>query len=338
MKVLLACERSAGHIFPALALGEKIEKKSNIYFFATSPFLKKYIEKQGFNCFGKSLVFRNLIIEGTWRLFESIYLILKLRPEKVIGFGGRDSFFLVLFSSLLRIRTVIYEPNIKLGKANRFLMPFVDEVLRGFEGGRSKKGRTIGIPLRKNIKKIDKHQARKILNFKEEPVIFCLGGSQGSSFLNHVFVRFIQNFKGNCQVIHLTGKDEYPEMLSRYAEIKNRSFVKDFYYQVEVLYSAADLVVSRAGAVTLGEISFYGLPVILLPHFKAGSHQVENALYFERKGAAKVYSQDEFSFEDFSRSLNRLIEDKCLRQTMKDNLGRIKLGVSYEDFNNSNYF
>lgn len=335
MKILLVCERSAGHIFPALTVGEKIGKKSNIYFFATSDFLKKYIERQGFNCFGKSLTFRNLIIEGIWRLFEAIYLILRLRPKKVIGFGGRDSFFLVLFSSLLRIKTIIYEPNVKMGKANKFLAPFVDKVLRGFPGKESSDNKTIGIPLRKNIKKIDKDQARKILGFNDEPVIFCFGGSQGSSFLNHIFLKFIQNFKNNCQVIHLTGKDEYSKILSQYAAMDNKSFVKDFYYQVEILYSAADMVVSRAGAITLGEISFYELPAILLPHPKAGNHQVENAFYFEKKEAAKVYLQNEFSFEDFSYYCNKFIKDEALRQTIQGNLRKIKLGVSYEDFGNN---
>lgn len=133
MRVLLACERSAGHIFPALGFAKKLSEKSQVYFFVSSPFLKKYIEKQGFSCFGQSFKFRNFLVEGIWRLFEALYLILKIKPEKVIGFGGRDSFFLVLFSTFLRLKTAIYEPNLKLGRANRLLVPFVTEVLRGFE-------------------------------------------------------------------------------------------------------------------------------------------------------------------------------------------------------------
>ena len=338
MRVLLACERSAGHIFPALAMGEKMREEFAIYFFATSPFLKKYIEKQGFICFGRNFAFRNLIGESIWRLFESLYFILKLRPKKVIGFGGRDSFFLVLFSSLLGIETTIYEPNVKMGRANILLKPFVGKVLRGFESKESQKAKTIGIPLRKNIKKIDKLQARKILNFGDKPVVFCFGGSQGSSFINQVFLKFIQESEKDYQIIHLTGFSEYAKVIKAYSGISSKKLIKDFYYEVEVLYSAADIVVSRAGAVTLGEISFYGLPAVLLPHPEAGGHQKENAFYLERKGAAMVYLQDEFSFEDFSFSLNKLIDDENLRQIMKSNLSKIKLGVSYEDFSSNNYF
>lgn len=338
MKVLLVCERSAGHIFPALGLVAKMGEESTIYFFATSSFLKRYIEKEGFTCIGKSLPFRNLLIEGFWRLFEALYLILSLRPKKVIGFGGRDSFFLVLFSSLLGIETAIYEPNVKMGRANRLLAPFVGKILRGFQGKDSKKSRAIGIPLRKNIKKIDKAEARKILNFNDGPVVFCLGGSQGSSFLNNVFIKFIQNFEGRAQVIHLTGERDYLEILSLYNTMKVKNFVKDFYYEVELLYSAADVIVSRAGASTLGEISFYRLPAILFPFPEAGGHQRNNALYLEKRGAVIVHLQDKFSFEDFRSSLSKLIQDESLRQDMKDNLNKVKLGIGYEDFKNISCF
>lgn len=336
MKVLLACERSAGHIFPALSLGAKMSGEATVHFFATSSFLKEYIEKEGFTCVGKSFSLRCLVTESIWRLFEALYLILKIKPKKVIGFGGRDSFFLVLFSSLLGIKTAIYEPNLEFGKANRFLKPFVNKVLRGFEGSQDPKSETIGIPLRKNIKRIDKRTARKILNFNDDPVVFCLGGSQGSAFLNKIFVEFVKNFKGKLQVIHITGKDKYLEISPFYNTIKVKSFIKDFYYNVETLYSAADLIVSRAGANTLGEIAFYQLPAILLPLPLASGHQEKNASYFQAKAAAIVHSQSNFSSGDFNNSLKELIQNNDLRQSMIDNLGKIKLGVSYEDFSSSN--
>lgn len=339
MRILLACERSAGHIFPALGLAAKVDRSDTVSFFATSPFLREYIEKEGFVCVGRSFRFRNLFIEGLWRLFESLYLILKIRPRKIVGFGGRDSFFLVLFGSLFGIKTAIYEPNLKPGRANRLLAPFVGEVLCGFNAGigTNRKSRVIGIPLRKNIRRIDKAEARRILNFNDDPVVFCLGGSQGSSFVNDIFVEFVRSFRGNLQVIHLTGRDNYLKISSIYNTIKVRSFIKSFYYAVEVLYSAADLVVSRAGASALAEIVFYQLPALLLPHPKAGGHQKENALYLQDKGAAVVCLQNGLSPKDFNVALSRLIRDNQLRWNIKENLSKISLGVSYEDFNGSSY-
>ncbi|MFH1504079.1 MAG: UDP-N-acetylglucosamine--N-acetylmuramyl-(pentapeptide) pyrophosphoryl-undecaprenol N-acetylglucosamine transferase [Candidatus Omnitrophota bacterium] len=330
MKVLLVCERSGGHVFPALSVGKKLRKRGDdVCFFVTSGFLKSYIEKEGFRVVGRSFASRNLLFEGLWRFFEALILVLTLRPKKVIGFGGRDSFFLVLLSSLLPINTIIYEPNIKPGKANKVLSFFVDKVLWGFE---------IGIPMRENIRTIDKAAARKILNFDQRPIVFCLGGSQGSSFINQIFMKFVQSAENNFQIIHLTGREGYSDILKLYDNIAKNSFVKDFHYEVELLYSAADIVISRAGANTLGELAYYKLPSVLIPYPKAGAHQKENAFYFKEKGAAFVRLQDNFSFNDFSTLLKKLIEDNNLRESIKENLSGFKLGVSFEDFCNSVHF
>jgi UDP-N-acetylglucosamine--N-acetylmuramyl-(pentapeptide) pyrophosphoryl-undecaprenol N-acetylglucosamine transferase len=257
---------------------------------------------------------------------------LKLKPKKVIGFGGRDSFFLLLFSSFLFLDTSIYEPNLKAGKANKILKFFAREVLRGFESKQSRKSKTIGIVLRDNIKRIDKEDARRLLNFNNNPVIFCFGGSQGSSFINDIFMRFVRSSQEEFGIIHLTGQEEYFKFKQLYNTIDRNRFVKDFYYDMEVLYSAADIVVSRSGASTLGEISFYGLPAVLIPHPQGGAHQKENAFYFKERGAAFVYLQNNFSFEEFSGKLQELIHNEDLRRTMGNAAGAINLGATFESF------
>jgi len=334
MKVLLACERSAGHIFPALSMAKKFKKSGkDVRFFITSDFFKSRVEKEGFKTVGRSFAFRNLALEGLWRFFEALYFIIVLRPKKVIGFGGRDSFFLVLLSSFLFIDTAVYELNVAPGKANKALFPFVRRIFRGFEEKElGPKQKVVGVPLRENIKRIDKGQARKILNFDEKPVVLCLGGSQGSSFVNDIFMKFAQNFKEGFQIAHLTGQKEYSDILRLYDKISNNKFIKDFYYEMELLYSAADIVISRAGANTLGEIAYYKLPCILIPHPGGGAHQKKNAFYFEEKGAAFVCSQDDFSFEKFSALLSQLIKDAGFRESVGNNLSGIKLGVNFEDF------
>ena len=125
--VLFACERSAGHIFPALALAGKLKNQDNnffesrIFLFATNERLKSYASQEGFSVVGKSFKRRNLIFESLWRGFEALFLIIRIRPRLVIGFGGRDSFFIVFFSALIGIKTAIYEPNVSFGKANKVL-------------------------------------------------------------------------------------------------------------------------------------------------------------------------------------------------------------------------
>ncbi|MBU1112344.1 MAG: UDP-N-acetylglucosamine--N-acetylmuramyl-(pentapeptide) pyrophosphoryl-undecaprenol N-acetylglucosamine transferase [Candidatus Omnitrophica bacterium] len=341
MRILFACERSAGHTFPALAVAQKISSVAQgtdsqdnfaIYFFVTSKNLKQYVKKEGYLTLGKHLPCRCLIVEGILRFFEAVWILLRLRPEKVIGFGGRDSFFLILLSKLFFIKTVLYEPNVALGRANKLLIRFVPKVLQGFPGKQfCAKSLVVGVPLRKSLTKLDKPAARKILNFDQTPVIFCCGGSQGARFLNQVFLRFIEKFNRQCQVIHLTGQDKYFEIYQNYNKITHKSFVKDFYYNVEILYSAADIVVSRAGALTLSEISYYGLAALLIPHPAGFGHQMKNALYFQEKGAALVCPEKDFSYSDFSSSLERLVSDCDFRKNLADQAGKINLGVGFED-------
>lgn len=356
MKILLACDRSGGHIFPALAIAKNIKEKSvvitedsggrraiahqdEIYFFAASESLRGYLAKEGFPVYGKIFSSRNLPIELAFRAIEAVYLLLKLRPQKLIGFGGRDSFFLILLGTFAFLDTAIYEPNITFGKANKVLAFFVRKIFCGFqETVAGKKVKAVGIPLRKNIKVIPKAEALKVLGFGSQPVIFCFGGSQGSHFLNTVFMKLVESLKGDCQVIHLTGKREYFQITQFYNKIERKSFVRDFYYAMEVLYSASDVVVCRAGALSLGELIYYALPAILIPHPAAGGHQKENAFYLAKKGAARVLLQEDFSFEVFRGIAEKLLYDKEQRESLRQNLRKIKLGVDFEEFSSSIYF
>lgn len=342
MRILFVCDRSAGHIFPAFAMAQKIRRQNRndkVYFFATSLSLKGYLIKEGFTVYGKCFRSRNIAIEASYRFFEALYLIFRIRPHKLIGFGGRDSFFLLLLGSLFLLDTSIYEPNVKCGRANIVLSFFVRKVLCGFVPEESeKKYITVGIPLRPNIKKINKNDALNFLGFDDEPVIFCFGGSQGSAFLNDIFTKLIGSIRGNYQVIHLTGQREYFKISQFYNRINMKKFVKDFYYQMELLYSAADIVICRAGASTLGEISYYKLPALLIPHPAAGGHQRANAMYFKERQAAYVFLQQNFDFEQFRQTIENLLQDKNLRDRLKDNLNNIKIGIGFEDFCKNNFF
>ncbi|MFH1767895.1 MAG: UDP-N-acetylglucosamine--N-acetylmuramyl-(pentapeptide) pyrophosphoryl-undecaprenol N-acetylglucosamine transferase [Candidatus Omnitrophota bacterium] len=340
MRIILACERSGGHVFPALALANKIkdeskkqDKSREVIFFVTSASLKEYIKKDNFLVLGAVLPFRNIVIEGLFRMFEAARLIISLRPERIIGFGGRDSFFLVLFGSLLGIDTRIYELNVRFGKANRILRIFARKVLCAFRPATMNRKTVVsGIPLRKNIIKIDREAARRTLNFEDKPVIFCLGGSQGASFINNIFLQLVSGREEDFQIIHLTGKRDYFKIVQLYNKINKKGLVKAFDYSTEIFYSAATLVISRAGASTLGEIAFYRVPSILIPYPGAGGHQEQNALYFKRRNAAAVFFEGGFSFTQFALTVKDFLYDRKKRGEIKDNLAKIKLAVSYDRF------
>ena len=338
MEILLATDRSAGHIFPALTLAKKIKENNKIYFFATSKSLNEYLNKDEFIVLGKSFNFRNLLIEGVFRFFEAIYIILFKRPKKIIGFGGRDSFFLVLLGSIFCIDTFIYEPNVKMGRANKILSYFVKKIFLGFPNDSIKKAITVGIPLRENIKRIPKSEVKKELDFDDHPVIFFFGGSQGSMFINNLAMRFVNDVDYRCNVIHIAGKKEYFKIKGFYNKINKKVFLKDFFYNMEILYSASDLVISRSGANTLAEIFYYNLPAILIPHPLGFGHQKENAFYFYKKRAGIVFFQDNFSFDEFKKVVKKILFDKEFQENLRKNLKGLNLTVDIKNFYNNIYY
>jgi UDP-N-acetylglucosamine--N-acetylmuramyl-(pentapeptide) pyrophosphoryl-undecaprenol N-acetylglucosamine transferase len=280
---------------------------------------------------GHCFIRRNIFIEAIWRFFEALVILFKERPDMVIGFGGRDSFFLVFLGSAFGFDSAIYELNRTFGKANFLLSFFVKKIFRGFpiEGKLDKKTKVIGIPLRQNIKIIDKIKAKEKLGFDQRIVVFCFGGSQGSFFLNKTIVRLAEELKVDFQLIHLTGSRGYVEISQAYNTIDRKRFVKDFYCQMEDLYSAADIVVCRAGASTLAELAFYQIPAVLFPHGSAGGHQADNALFLKEKGAAFVFDEKDFYFEGFKLTIDKLLSDAALRQAMRDNLTNVKSELIY---------
>ncbi len=338
MKTILACERSGGHIFPAIAVGKSLKSLDNgnsIIFFSTSRFLKTHIEKEGFEVIGRSFGRRNILIESFWRFFEALIILFKVRPQRIIGFGGRDSFFLMLFAQVFGVKTIIYEPNLKFGRANKVLSFLVDEIWRGFKGEtKNPKTKVIGIPLRENIKIIDKKKAREKLGLSDKLTLFCFGGSQGAAFINDLFIKFLRESDLDFQALHLTGRTQDFKIRQIYNTIEKEALWKDFSYDIEFFYNSADIVICRAGAITLGEISFYGLPSVLIPHPKGMGHQRENALYFKKKGAALIHEQFNLSWQGFKKDLEKLISDKDSRDQMAIAAKNIKLGVSFENFCN----
>ncbi len=338
MRFLLVSERSGGHVYPALVIADKIKEKksktSNIFFFTSSSIFKNYIKNKGYSRLGIIFKSRNIVIELLVRFIESLYILFKVRPDYVIGFGGRDSIFLILFSRFFTNNIYIYEPNAKMGKANRFLACFVKIILRGIPPlDKSRKQKLIGVPLNKNIVRLDKKKIKKTLGFNEKPIVFCFGGSQGSNFINNIFFNFIQNHNQvSYQIIHITGKKDYQRMLQFYKKIKNNKIINDFCQDMAIFYNIADLIISRAGAITLGEISFYNIPSIIIPHPGAGGHQNANACYLVKKKAAFVLDQNNFDFSKFENYLQTMISDVNLRSSMKHNWQKINFEVNYEEF------
>jgi len=333
MRIILACDRSAGHIFPAKCLASSF-KKDSVYFFAPSYYFKPLLQKEGWKVFGVSFRFRNIVFESFFRFWEAVYIICRLRPHRIVGFGGRDTFFIIMWARLLCIDVILYEPNIIMGRANRALYPFIKTVYRGFPVVYAP-GKNIraGIPLRGSLKKWDKKEARKKLGLGiSSVVVFCFGGSQGSEFINNSFRKFVVSSKSVFQIIHITGFKQKRHFLEFYDKINRKAVCYSFYREMDLLYSAADFVISRSGALTIAEVSFYGLPALFIPHPGAGSHQYANAFYLAERGACFILRQDNFLFDKFSEYMESFIRDDNLRRNFSDNMRKLNIAVSCEEF------
>jgi UDP-N-acetylglucosamine--N-acetylmuramyl-(pentapeptide) pyrophosphoryl-undecaprenol N-acetylglucosamine transferase len=146
-------------------------------------------------------------------------------------------------------------------------------------------------------------------------------------------MRLVQDQQEEFQIIHLTGRREYYSLVKFYDKIKKRNcFVQDFYPETGVLYSAADIVISRAGALTLAEIAYYKLPAIVIPYPGAGAHQEANAHFFKEREAMYVFPENTFVYDQFKNTFSTLLVDEDLRDKIVKNIATLKVSVEPDEF------
>ncbi|MFC1514655.1 glycosyltransferase [Candidatus Omnitrophota bacterium] len=339
MKILLACDRSKGHSHPALVLARYIKEHYPYYrvvFYGLKKQDAEGLREEGFGCFGHDIGRRPIIIEGIFLFFEALILLVRLRPARVLGFGGRNSFFIVLFSSLF-VPTFLFEPNATYGRANRVLSFFCRKVFLGLKKPAQAKEVTAGVPLRDEIVgvKLDRRQALQKVGLDHGPMtILVFGGSLGSSFINHVFpqaVALLKERSKDVQVIHVAGQKQSEEVRRAYQQMGIKAAVFDFYPRMGVLYIAADAVIARSGASTLAEICFCAKPALLIPYPYAYRHQSKNAGFLLERAAALSAEQFSLNNQRLRDIVDTLLKDKN-RASLSENAKKQKIWSTQEEF------
>jgi UDP-N-acetylglucosamine--N-acetylmuramyl-(pentapeptide) pyrophosphoryl-undecaprenol N-acetylglucosamine transferase len=322
MRILIATGSSGGHIFPAVALSDSLKnsgqevllvlpQKSRKNNLAITSGEIKYIPAASLSF---SLNSKN--IRGLYSFFlnarESFRIIIKFKPDVVVGFGSLNTLALIFWSWLLRIKTLIHEQNVVCGRANKLLAKLVDKVAVSFSqtryGLNIAEGKIVltGNPLRKELARLDKKEALDFFKFKEGRfTVLITGGSQGSQRLNAVCLEALsaQQFRDNFQVIHISGAQDFEQLKARYAASGLDYKLFDFFPQMQYAYSAADLIVCRAGATTIAELQKFRIPAILLPYPFAYAHQLANARVLEDAGAAEVLLDADLSADKLQARL-----------------------------------
>lgn len=334
--VAIACGGTGGHLFPGLAVAEKLRQRGCVVALLISP---KDVDQQAVKSAPGMEVFtlpavglqnRNYFsfARSFWNSFRTARKIFKARPpQAVLAMGGFTSAPPVLAARKFDAVTFLHESNTVPGRANRFLARFVDEAFMGFPEavGRIKAGKSsvTGTPVRPEFQPRDAAVCRSMLGLApNRPVMLVMGGSQGASGLNAMISSALPLLAGkNWQWLHLTGAGDFEKVKAAYAANGINAVVKPFLAEMDLALGAATASVSRSGASSLAEIAAMRLPSLLVPFpAAADGHQLSNARAFVNSGAARLLEQKDATPEKVAAMLGELVENEARRGEIRDAL------------------
>lgn len=345
MKVIVSGGGTGGHIYPGVAIAKKIQEKdktAEILFIGSENGLEgKLVPKEGFNIeFIEVEGLNKKISSKTFSSIKKVFrgysqakkIIREFEPDIVIGTGGYVCGPVVLSASRRKIPTIIHEQNAIPGMTNKILSKFCRKIAITFEEAKeffpSEKVIYTGNPIRNQILKADKKEAREKLGFSQDKkLVLIVGGSRGAKNINNTVIDIMPDFvKNDIQVLFITGEVGYNDIVG---EISKRNYklndnikILPYLYEMENALAACDIIISRAGATILSEITALSIPAILIPSpYVANNHQDFNANALESKGAAIKLKESDLNGELLSKSVLSLINDNeklsCMRKSSK---------------------
>jgi UDP-N-acetylglucosamine--N-acetylmuramyl-(pentapeptide) pyrophosphoryl-undecaprenol N-acetylglucosamine transferase len=328
MNAVIACGGTGGHLFPGIAVAEVLRDRGHEVILLVSEKEIDALALSGRTNFrfeklptvGLPSPFSPAILGFIRRFYESLSLCRsiyrKFKPQVVLGMGGFTSTAPVLAGRIRGISTFIHESNAIPGKANRLTARMVRAVMLGFKECAPffPKAHTevTGTPIRTELKPLDRQVARQRLGLRTDlPTLLVMGGSQGASGINQAIIKSLPFLHGApLQVIHLSGARDERLVADNYGREKIPAYISAFHHRMEEVYSAADLLVARAGAASLAEFAAFSLPSILIPFpYAADDHQTRNAEIYARAQAAVLVKESEITGELLARKIRELIEN-----------------------------
>ena len=342
MNAVIACGGTGGHLFPGIAVAEALQNRGHQVMLLVSEKDIDAVALSGRTNFqveklptvGLPSPFSPALFGFTRRFVESLALCRsiyrKFNPQVVLGMGGFTSTAPVLAGRFRGIATFIHESNAVPGKANRLTARAVSAVMLGFKECAPffPKTRTeiTGTPVRTELVRLDRADSRRKLGLREDlPTLLVMGGSQGASGINQALIKALPFLQGvPLQVIHLSGTRDERLVADNYRRENVPAYIGAFHHQMEEVYSAADLVVARAGAASLAEFAAFSLPAILIPFpYAADDHQTRNAEIYAHADAAILLKQSDLSGELLARNIRELMENPQRLQQMAANCARL---------------
>ncbi len=331
MKLLLAGGGTGGHLFPAVALAETLKSQDStakILFVGTKNGLEyRILPKLGWDLetvnisgfTGKGVLAKVAVMT---KLCQSIMqgraILKRFRPDAVIGVGGYASAPLVIAARSLNLPILLHEQNAIPGMTNRWLARWADRVCVAFDQTVNEfKGIdaiVTGNPLRAGISNASQVGG-------SPPTLLVFGGSRGAKAINEAICAALPDLlkaDSEIRIIHQTGEEDFEHVRSAYAASGCRNArIEPFIDDMSAVYRQAALVVCRAGATTIAELTASGLPSVMIPYpFAAGDHQKANAVALVAKQAAIMLEQEELTGESLAKTVNELLSDRERLQRM----------------------
>ena len=345
MHILFAGGGTAGHINPALAVADFIKEKhpdAKISYIGTAKKLEaKLVPQKGYDFytidvagFQRKITPKNILRnisaakKAVTSSVRSRKLLRELKPDLVVGTGGYVSGPVLKQAQKLGIKTAIHEQNAFPGITTKMLASNADAVMLAMPEARkhlklNKEPIITGNPIRGELLKSDRNMARQKLQIGDKPLILSFGGSLGARRINETVTELIKWHNGTDKYyhIHASGASGFADMNKALENLSLSKMisVREYIDNMDVCMAAADLVICRAGAITLGEIAALGKPAILIPSpYVAENHQFHNAMTLKEAGAAEIIEEKDLTGDKLIETVSRLIDSPKLLEKMRE--------------------
>ena len=341
IKIIIAGGGTGGHIFPAIAIANAVKKRHPnceiLFVGAKGKMEMEKVPKEGYQIvgldiagFNRSSILKNINLP--FKILKSFMqakkIIKEFKPNAVVGVGGYASFPVLYMAQQKGIATLIQEQNSYAGKSNKILAKKANAICVAYENMERffPKENIIntGNPVRQTItnNQISKQDARVFFNLQnDKKTIFAFGGSLGAKSINEALsTHFKEIIEHDVQIIWQTGTHGFEQSKQSVKGYESKVKVFEFIREIDYAYAAADIIISRAGASSISELSIVGKPVIFVPFpFASEDHQTHNAMALVHKNAALMIKDSDVKNE-IVHKLNSLLHDEVVCELMKNNI------------------
>ena len=343
LRVVMAGGGTGGHLFPGLAIAQEFmarNKRNTVLFVSTgNPLERSVLNETDFKL--ETITAEGIKGRGLWNqaksalkiprgIIESLRILKEYQPDLTVGLGSYAAGPVVIGAWLMRTKIVLHEQNILPGITNRILARFADRIYISFDDTKTRfdpqKIRLTGNPVREELLKHDEGNSHDVAADSKSFCVLIIGGSQGAHRINMTVIETLSHLdqKEKLFFIHQTGEADEQTVKAAYQQVGIAARVQSFFRHMAPLYQQADLIICRAGATTVAEVTALGKAVIFIPFpFAADNHQALNADTLAREGAAEMILEKDLNVGNLGQKIEYYASHPEALKTMATKAGQL---------------